>query len=65
MALGADTRWSATASPGLLARWLIATVVALLSVSVLGPPLLRTALPVVQTLINQSGAELVVLDLSG
>ena len=64
MALGADTRWSATASPGLLARWLIATVVALMSVSVLGPPLLRTALPVVQTLINQSGAELVVLDLS-
>ena len=45
-------------------RWIIATLVALMSVSVLGPPLLRTALPVAQGAINRSGAELVVLDLS-
>ena len=45
-------------------RWIIATLVALMSVSVLGPPLLRTALPLAQAVINRSGAELVVLDLS-
>jgi len=64
MALGADARRPLTAKPGLLARWLVATAVALVAVSVLGPPLLRTALPVVQTLLNRSGAELIVLDLS-
>ena len=57
MAVGARMQGSANASFRLLARWIIATLVALMSVSVLGPPLLRTALPVAQAVINRSGAE--------
>ena len=64
MAMGASMKGSTSASSGLLVRWIVATLVALMSVSVLGPALLRTALPVAQAVINHSGAELVVLDLS-
>ena len=64
MAVGTTMQDSTSACSALLVRWLIATLVALVSVSVVGPPLLRTALPVAQAVINHSGAELVVLDLS-
>lgn len=64
MAMGARMKGSASASSGLLVRWIVATLVALIVVSALGPALLRSALPLAQAAINHSGAELVVLDLS-